>query len=71
MPVAVRARDDVRQSFEQGRLGVKDLLDINRDLYEVEVAQLEADVRCHAAAAKVETLAARRPFAGWDAVTRR
>ena len=71
VPVAVRARDDVRQSFEQGRLGVKDLLDINRDLYEVEVAQLEADVRCHAAAAKVETLAARRPFAGWDAVTRR
>lgn len=71
LPVARRARDDVQQSFEQGRLGVKDLLDINRDLYEAEVQQLEADVRCHAAAAKVETLAARRPFAGWEAVTRR
>lgn len=71
VPVARRASDDVQQSFDQGRLGVKDLLDINRDLYETEVAQLEADVRCHAAGAKVETLAARRPFGGWDAVTRR
>ena len=72
VPVARRAPDDVQRSFEQGRLGVKDLLDSIRDLYEVEVQQIDADVRCHAAAAKVETLAARRPFQiGWDAETRR
>jgi len=72
IPVARRAADDVQNSFDQGRLGVKDLLDAIRDLYEVEIEQIDADIRCHAAAAKVETLSARNPFQlGWEAVTRR
>lgn len=72
LPTARRAAEGVQSSFEQGRLGVKDLLDANRDQYEAEVQQLDADVRCHVAAAKVETLAARKPFQhGWEAVTRR
>jgi cobalt-zinc-cadmium efflux system outer membrane protein len=72
IPVARRTTDDVQNSFDQGRLGVKDLLDSNRDIYEVEVANVEAELRCHAAAAKVETLAAHKPFQlGWNAVTRK
>lgn len=72
LPAARRAAENVQSSFDQGRLSVKELLDANRDRYEVEVQQLEADIRCHAAAAKVETLASRRPFRqGWETVTRR
>lgn len=72
VPVARRAAENVQSGFDQGRLTVKELLDGNRDHYEVEVQQLEADIRCHAAAAKVETLATRKPFQhGWEAVTRR
>ncbi len=50
--------ENVQSSFQQGRLGVKDLLDAHRDLYDAEVQQLEADIRCHTAAAKVEALTA-------------
>lgn len=72
IPVARRATENVQSGFEQGRLTVKELLDANRDQYEAEVQQLEADIRCHAAAARVETLATRQPFQhGWAAVTRR
>ena len=72
LPIARRATEGVRGSFDQGRLGVKDLLDAHRDQYDAEVQQLDADVRCHAAAARVEALAARSPFQhGWEAVTRR
>lgn len=73
VPTARRAADSVRTGFEQGRISVKELLDAHRDQYEIEVQQLDADIRCHAAAAKVETLATnRKPFQhGWDAVTRR
>lgn len=71
-PVARRASENVRSGFDQGRLTVKDLLDATRDQYEIESQQLDADVRCHVAAAKVETLATRQPFQhGWEAVTRR
>lgn len=72
IPVARRAAENVQSGFEQGRLTVKEMLDATRDQYDVEVQQLEADVRCHVAAAKVETLATRQPFQhGWEAVTRR
>ena len=73
VPVAGRAAENVRSGFEQGRLTVKELLDAYRDQYEIEVQQLDGDVRCHAAAAKVETLVtARKPFQhGWETVTRR
>ena len=73
MPAARRAAENVQTGFEQGRISVKDLLDAHRDQYEIEVQQLDADIRCHAAAAKVETLATnRKPFQhGWDTVTRR
>ena len=72
IPVARRAAENVQSGFEQGRLTVKELLDAVRDQYDVEVQQLEADIRCHAAAAKVETLAVnRKPFQhGWETVTR-
>lgn len=73
IPVARRAADNVQSGFDQGRLTVKELLDAVRDQYDVEVQQLDADIRCHAAAAKVETLVNnRKPFQhGWEAVTRR
>ncbi len=72
IPTARRATENVQSSFDQGRIGVKDLLDVHRDQYDTEVQQLDADVRCHAAAAKVETLATRQPFQhGWETVTRR
>lgn len=73
VPAARRAAENVQTGFEQGRISVKDLLDAHRDQYEIEVQQLDADIRCHAAAAKVETLATnRKPFQhGWDTVTRR
>ena len=72
IPVARRAAENVQGGFDQGRLTVKELLDAFRDQYDVEVQQLEADIRCHAAAAKVETLAThRKPFQhGWETVTR-
>ena len=72
IPVARRASENVQSGFDQGRLTVKELLDAVRDQYDVEVQQLDADVRCHAAAAKVETLATnRKPFQhGWETVTR-
>ena len=72
IPVARRAAENVQGGFDQGRLTVKELLDAVRDQYDVEVQQLEADIRCHAAAAKVETLAVnRKPFQhGWETVTR-
>lgn len=72
IPVARRAAENVQSGFDQGRLTVKDLLDANRDHYEVEVQQLDADIRCHASAAKLETLVSKKPFQhGWEAVTRR
>lgn len=72
LPIARRATENVQSSFQQGRLTVKDLLDAHRDQYSAEVQQLDADIRCHSAAAKVEALAARSPFQhGWEAVTRR
>jgi len=72
LPIARRATENVQSSFQQGRLTVKDLLDAHRDQYGAEVQQLDADIRCHSAAAKVEALAARSPFQhGWEAVTRR
>lgn len=72
LPTARRATENVQSSFLQGRLGVKDLLDAHRDQYGAEVQQLDADIRCHSAASKVEALAARNPFQhGWEAVTRR
>lgn len=72
LPIARRATENVQSSFQQGRLTVKDLLDAHRDQYSVEVQQLDADIRCHSAAAKVEALAARSPFQhGWEAVARR
>lgn len=72
LPIARRATEGVQDSFNQGRLGVKDLLDAHRDQYDADVQQLDADIRCHTAAAKVEALAARSPFQhGWEAVTRR
>ncbi|MBN9262186.1 MAG: TolC family protein [Hyphomicrobium sp.] len=72
LPTARRATENVQSSFQQGRLGVKDLLDAHRDQYGAEVQQLDADIRCHSAAAKVEALAARNPFQhGWETVTRR
>ena len=72
IPLARRATDNVQSGFDQGRLTVKDLLDATRDQYDVEVQQLDADIKCPVAAAKVETLASRRPFQhGWEAVTRR
>ncbi len=72
LPIARRATENVGSSFQQGRLGVKDLLDAHRDQYSAEVQQLDADIRCHSSAAKVEALAARSPFQhGWEAVTRR
>lgn len=73
VPAARRAAENVQSGFDQGRLTVKELLDAVRDQYDVEVQQLEADVRCHGAAAKVETLATnRKPFQhGWETVTRR
>lgn len=72
LPIARRAAEGVQDSFTQGRLGVKDLLDAHRDQYDADVQQLDADIRCHTAAAKVEALAARSPFQhGWEAVTRR
>lgn len=72
IPLARRATENVQSSFDQGRLTVKDLLDAARDQYDVEVQQLDADIKCHAGAAKLETLASRQPFRhGWEAVTRR
>lgn len=72
LPLSRRATENVQSSFQQGRLTVKDLLDANRDQYDAEVRQLDADIRCHMSAAKVEALAARSPFQhGWEAVTRR
>lgn len=73
LPAARRATESVQSGFDQGRLSVKELLDAVRDQYDLETQQLEADIRCHSAAAKVETLASnRKPFQhGWEAVTRR
>jgi cobalt-zinc-cadmium efflux system outer membrane protein len=72
LPIARRATAGVQDSFTQGRLGVKDLLDAHRDQYDAEVQQLDADIRCHTAASKVEALVARSPFQhGWETVTRR
>ena len=73
VPSARRAAENVQTSFEQGRISVKELLDAHRDQYEIEVQQLDADIRCHASAAKVETLATNgKAFQhGWDTVTRR
>jgi len=73
IPVARRAAESVQSGFVQGRFTVKELLDAVRDQYDVEVQQLEAVIRCHAAAAKVEMLAyTRKSFQhGWETVTRR
>ncbi|WP_083528190.1 TolC family protein [Hyphomicrobium sp. CS1BSMeth3] len=72
LPLSRRATENVQSSFQQGRLTVKDLLDANRDQYDTEVQQLDADIRCHMGAAKIEALTARSPFQhGWEAVTRR
>lgn len=72
IPIAKKASDNVQASFDQGRLGVKDLLDAHRDQLEAEVQQLDADIRCHTGAAKLETLSNRKSFQhGWEAVTRR
>lgn len=72
VPASRRAAENVQAGFEQGRISVKELLDAFRDQSEVEVQQLDADIRCHAAGAKVETLATnRKPFQhGWETVTR-
>lgn len=70
VPQGRTAADDVQSSFDQGRLTVKDLLDGYAAQLEVETLQIEADTRCHTAAAKVETLVARRPWqTGWEPVS--
>lgn len=70
VPQGRSAADDVQNSFDQGRLTVKDLLDGYGAQLEVETLQIEADTRCHTAAAKVETLVARRPWqTGWEPVS--
>ncbi|MEQ1696760.1 MAG: TolC family protein [Hyphomicrobiaceae bacterium] len=72
IPIAKKASDNVQTSFDQGRLGVKDLLDAHRDQLEAEIQQLDADIRCHTGAAKLETLSNRKSFQhGWETVTRR
>lgn len=61
------AADDIDNTFEQGRLTAKDVLDGYSALLDVEQLQIEADARCHAAAVKVETLVARKPWVnGWE-----
>ena len=70
VPQGRSAADDVQSSFDQGRLTVKDLLDGYGAQLEVETLQIEADTRCHTAAAKVETLVARKPWqTGWEPVS--
>lgn len=69
VPQGRTAADEVRGGFEQGRLTVKDVLDGYAAQLDVETLQIEADTRCHTAAAKVETLIARRPWqTGWEPV---
>lgn len=71
VPQGRTAADDVQAGFDQGRLGVKDLLDGYAAQLEVETLQIEADTRCHSAAAKVETLVARKPWqTGWEPVAK-
>lgn len=70
VPQGRLAADDVQSSFDQGRLTVKDLLDGYGAQLDVETLQIEADTRCHTAAAKVETLVARKPWqTGWEPVS--
>jgi cobalt-zinc-cadmium efflux system outer membrane protein len=70
VPQGQTAASDVQSSFDQGRLTVKDLLDGYGAQLEVETLQIEADTRCHTAAAKVETLVARKPWqTGWEPVS--
>jgi cobalt-zinc-cadmium efflux system outer membrane protein len=70
VPQGRTAADEVKGGFEQGRLTVKDVLDAYAAQLEVETLQIEADTRCHTAAAKVETLVLRKPWAsGWEPVT--
>lgn len=70
VPQGRTAASDVQSSFDQGRLTVKDLLDGYSAQLEVETLQIEADTRCHTAAAKVETLVARKPWqTGWEPVS--
>ncbi len=72
VPIARRAAENVRSGFDQGRLSVKELLDANQDYYEADIQQLDADIRCHAAAAKIETLVTRTSLqSSWQAVVRR
>lgn len=68
VPSGRAAATDIDSSFEQGRLTAKDVLDGYAALLEAELQQIEADTRCHAAEAKVETLVARTPWkSGWEA----
>lgn len=68
VPSGRAAATDIDNSFEQGRLTAKDVLDGYAALLEAELQQIEADTRCHAAEAKVETLVARAPWkSGWEA----
>lgn len=67
VPQGRSASEDVKNGFDQGRLTVKDLLDAYAAQLEVETLQIEADTRCHTAAAKVETLVLRNPWiTGWE-----
>lgn len=69
VPQGRTAAEDVQSGFDQGRLTVKDLLDGYGAQLEVETLQIEADTRCHGAAAKVETLVARKAWqTGWEPV---
>lgn len=69
VPQGRGAAKDIQNGFEQGRLSVKDLLDGYSAALETEQELIEADTRCHAAAAKVETLTGRRPWqSGWEPV---
>ncbi len=70
VPQGRTAAEEVKGGFEQGRLTVKDVLDGYAAQLEVETLQIEADMRCHTAAAKVETLVLRKPWAnGWEPLT--
>jgi cobalt-zinc-cadmium efflux system outer membrane protein len=67
VPAGRVAADDIVNTFEQGRLTAKDVLDGYSALLDVEQLQIEADARCHAAEVKVETLVARKPWVnGWE-----
>lgn len=64
LPALRQAFEGVREGYAGGKFGLLDLLDAQRQFNDAQVRLLAAQVACHVAAARYDTLLGRFPVAG-------